>query len=157
MTPLKWWVLSLHLPVRRQPSAGTGYPDHLHTISHATPLSLLQGAAAAAYASAKLLHLASDKAAYGHAEPAAGIVGGMAVLRHLHERMHQPVLYLSTVNPHVQETVETAEMAGLAIVLPRQMRANDQSSKAAGISSFAFQGTGLSRMRGWCRRRREHP
>lgn len=94
------------------------------------------------------LRLAASKAATGHAEPASGLVGLLAVQRSLIGAAAAPIHHLRALNPHVDALLQSlpAATGKLALSIPRQQGGEPASAQghaegACGVSAFAFQGT----------------
>jgi 3-oxoacyl-(acyl-carrier-protein) synthase len=98
------------------------------------------------------LSLAASKAAVGHAEAAAGLVGFASAVLCTEGRALPQMLHLGTVNPYVQQCIATAckpspssPEAPPSVSAPRAPAALPAAAQhgrlTAGISAFAFQGT----------------
>ena len=93
----------------------------------------------------RTLVLGAIKSSVGHAECAAGAAGLMHAASTLCNKLVVGVMHLRGVNPHVSNAIEAADVGG-SVALPKasHSRASDaaqQRRAAAGVSSFAFQGT----------------
>ena len=93
----------------------------------------------------RTLVLGALKSSIGHAECAAGAAGLMHAASTLCNKLVIGVMYLQYVNPHVSSAIEAAGVGG-SVALPKASHAHAldamrQQQKAAGASSFAFQGT----------------
>jgi acyl transferase domain-containing protein len=89
------------------------------------------------------LCLASSKSSFGHAEPAAGIVGLAHALLSQQQQVNLAIVHLKTLNPLCENVIDAAALGSKALLIPRQagpacQLAEDQVAKT-GISAFAFQ------------------
>lgn len=93
--------------------------------------------------------LASSKSWFGHAEPAAGVVGIAHTLLSQNQQARLPIMHLRTLNPLVGSVLEADAAAGEAaadsrrIQMSRQqapmMMHQDTALERTGMSAFAFQ------------------
>ncbi|KAL4457259.1 hypothetical protein ABPG75_012124 [Micractinium tetrahymenae] len=91
------------------------------------------------------LALAASKAAAGHAEAGAGLLGMAAALLAVEERALPRLLHLSSMNLHCQACITTSCKGGTAASAPRAAAplpvAGAHGRATACVSAFAFQGT----------------
>jgi hypothetical protein len=85
------------------------------------------------------LVLGAIKSFVGHAESAAGAAGLVHAAASLCRRQVMRVVHLRGVNPHVSNAIAAA--TGGRVVLPQSAHGHAAQLGAAGVSSFAFQGT----------------
>jgi acyl transferase domain-containing protein/NADPH:quinone reductase-like Zn-dependent oxidoreductase/acyl carrier protein len=100
------------------------------------------GAITAVHGSRKgTMSLVAGKTAFGHTEPAAGVLGVLHGYTACNKSVQQPIMHLSEVNSYAKNSL--AQKKGLRLNLPRSTGGNPLSADAcyAGVSSFAFQGT----------------
>ena len=100
------------------------------------------GAITAVHGSRKgAMSLVAGKTAFGHTEPAAGLLGVLHAYTASNKAMQQPIMHLSEVNSYAKNSL--AQKKGLRLNLPRSTGGNALLAGAchAGVSSFAFQGT----------------
>ena len=79
--------------------------------------------------------LAAAKATFGHAEPAAGLVGMLQAAQGLQHCLQAPVLHLVTPNPMVDAALRDT----LRVGIPRQGAPLALPPTCVGTSAFAFQ------------------
>ena len=85
------------------------------------------------------LVLGAIKSFVGHAECAAGAAGLVHAAASLCRRQVMSVMHLRGVNPHVSNAIAAATCG--RVVLPKSAHGHAAQLGAAGVSSFAFQGT----------------
>ena len=86
----------------------------------------------------------ADKTAFGHAEPAAGVVSLFNGITATSNASIQPLLHLRSLNPYVQAILLSTAMEAGATHVPREVSAAAASHAASehhvtGSSGFAFQ------------------
>lgn len=81
------------------------------------------------------LLLAASKATFGHAEPAAGLVGMLQAAHGLQIMQQAPILHLITPNAMVAAALQNT----LHIGIPRQAAPLAMPPTCVGTSAFAFQ------------------
>lgn len=88
--------------------------------------------------------LNAAKASFGHAEPAAGLLGLMAATFMLEDRAYNGLLHLRNINPYVSQCMGSYKAPATPILMriaaPTPVT-NVRSRSIANISGFAFQGT----------------
>lgn len=98
------------------------------------------------------LSLTAAKAMMGHSEPAAGLVGLLALAAELTHAAAPALLHLTSLNPYVASVLNAASGGGGGssgaghgvISMSRQTRGGPVGARGVvhgGVSSFAFQGT----------------
>ena len=96
------------------------------------------------------LTLTAAKAMMGHSEPAAGLVGLLAIAAELTHSSAPGLLHLTSLNPYVSSVLNAAGSGGRRggggglVSMSRQTQGAGVVSRAqrhGGVSSFAFQGT----------------
>lgn len=136
---------------------GSVSPDslllRLHCLAHVAGdpveigaiMEVYLSAAAQLPASSAPLSLASSKSWFGHAEPAAGMVGVAHTLLLQQQRVQLPIMHLRTLNPMVAGMLEAsaAGSAGRGVLMPRQAGPGVLDGGVVltrtGVSAFAFQ------------------
>jgi short-subunit dehydrogenase len=114
------------------------------------------GRSKAQAASSLPIAMITSKVTLGHAEPAAGVVGVLHLLRAIQQAALPPLIHLQSLNPFVSEALampgsSSSSSSGGSFHLPRQLAPRIAAAAAAGVSnslgltsgvsSFAFQGT----------------
>eukprot|EP00963_Diacronema_lutheri_P005867 scaffold467_cov366-Pavlova_lutheri.AAC.1 len=89
---------------------------------------------------ARAVCLSSTKSIFGHAEPAAGILGLLRLSEAVSMKSFLPVSNLRTVNPYVARVLESSKPLGAVAREPTPQFALE-GSDVWGVSAFAFQGT----------------
>ena len=90
------------------------------------------------------LTLTAAKAMMGHSEPAAGLVGLLALAAQLTHSAAPGLLHLASLNPYVGSVLNAARGSASMVSMSRQTHGAPVGSRGVahgGVSSFAFQGT----------------
>jgi len=112
---------------------------HMHGTGTALGDPIEVGGLLGALGRSGTLVLGAIKSFVGHAECAAGAAGLVHAAATLGLRQVVSVMHLRGVNPHVSNAIAAA--TGGRVVLPKSAHGHAAQLGAAGVSSFAFQGT----------------